>query len=382
MNIVERRWRYWIACLGLLLLAVAPGCMDRDSTAAAGSIPAVKLSPDALRDKIDGVVDYTLNARQMNVRDQAAWQIVHGIEAFGRDLPIEHDGKVSSAVDYLLAGGALKGWVLRPGDKGVLSIIEAGSKTGQGHPDQWLGYMSQCGDVKAGDQLIVGGKKYHISDLMTEAQWQLFDGEEASWTLMGAVTYLPLDAKWTAKDGSKWTFERLVAMEASHKLGEGGCGGSHRLYALAIAVNRYNKETHTDPADMRGGWRAAYDKVADGLETARKYQQRDGSFSTGFFEKPAESADLGTRLYSAGHTLEFVAAAVSSGLYDNEDTADHKPYELSDPWVVAAVNRLCNEMNVARDMEPDCGTLYHAAHGLRLYRDLRFGPRRPQLAAK
>jgi hypothetical protein len=39
-------------------------------------------------------------------------------------------------------------------------------------------------------------------------------------------------------------------------------------------------------------------------------------------------------------------------------------------------------MNVARDMEPDCGTLYHAAHGLRLYRDLRFGPRRPQLAAK
>ena len=87
----------------------------------------------------------------MNGRDHAAWQVVHGIEAFGRDLPIEHDGQVSSALDYLLAGGVLKGWMVRPGDKGVISIIEAGSKTGQGHPDQWLGYMSQCGDVKADD---------------------------------------------------------------------------------------------------------------------------------------------------------------------------------------------------------------------------------------
>ena len=332
----------------------------------------------------------------MNTRDHAAWQIVHGIEAFGRDLPIEHDGQVSSAVDYLFAGGVLKGWVMRPGDKGVFSLIEAGSKTGQGHPDQWLGYMSQCGDVKPDAPMIVGGKKYQVLDLMKEAQWQLFDGEEASWTLMGAVTYLPLDAKWTAKDGSKWTFERLVAMEASHKLGEGGCGGSHRLYALAIAVNRYIKETgahapklkngvvikdNDDPKELRGGWLAAYEKVFDGLATVRKFQQRDGSFSSAFFERPSESPDLGVRLYAGGHTLEFVAAAVNPGIYEDEVSPGHKPYTLSDPWLVAAVSRLCHDMDAARDMEPDCGTLYHAAHGLRLYRDLRFGERRPKLVA-
>lgn len=387
MHMVARRWRLWVASFGLFALAALPGCLDRDSVSTANVVSQPpKLSPDELMTKIDRVVDYTLNARLMNTRDQAAWQIVHGIEAYGRELPLEHDGEVSSALDYLLAGGVLKGWLLRPGDKGVISVLEAGSKTGQGHPDQWLGYMSQCGDVKSDDVLIVGTKHYQILDLMTEAQWTLQDGEEASWTLMGAVQYLPLDAKWTAKDGSKWTFERLVAMEAGQKFGSGGCFGTHRLYALAIAVNRYVKETGAAPDELKGGWLAAYDRVSDGLETVRKFQRPDGAFSTGFFEKSTESADLGTRLYAAGHTLEFVTAAVSSRLYAHGDTsestaAERKPYDLSDRWVVAGVNRLCDEMNAAHDMEIDCGTLYHAAHALRLYRDGRFGQRRPQLAA-
>ena len=368
MRMVARSWQLCFAAFGLLIVVSASGCLDRDSAASANVSSATKQTPDALKTKIDGVVDYTLNARLMNVRDHAAWQVVHGIEAYGRDLPIEHDGQVSSALDYLLAGGVLKGWLLRPGDKGVFSLLEAGSKTGQGHPDQWLGYMSQCGDVKADDVLIVGTKKYHIRDLMTEAQWQLFDTEEASWTLMGAVSYLPLDAKWTAKDGSKWTFERLVAMEAANKLGTGGCFGTHRMYALAIAVNRYVKETGADQRELKGGWGAANDRITEALDRVQQFQRPDGSFSTGVFEKSTESPDLGARIYAAGHTLEFVTVALPSD-------------ELSDAWVVAGVNRLCDEMNAAREMEPDCGTLYHAAHSLRLYRDLRFGTRRPHLTA-
>jgi hypothetical protein len=227
--------------------------------------------------------------------------------------------------------------------------------------------MSQSGDVKPDDILIVGGKQRHIRDLMTEAQYDLFDGEEASWTLMGAVAYLPLDAHWTAKDGSKWTFDRLVAMEASNPLGSGGCYGTHRLYALAIAVNRYVKETGTDPKDLKGGWLKASQRVSAGLDRIHDYQRPDGAFSTGFFEKSATSADLGARIYASGHTLEFVTVGL-------------EPDELSDPWVVAGVNALCNQLNASRNMEPDCGALYHAAHSLRLYRDLRFGPRRPHLA--
>ena len=37
---------------------------------------------------------------------------------------------------------------------------------------------------------------------------------EASWTLMGAVTYLPLDTHWKSKDGTQWTTEKVAEMEA------------------------------------------------------------------------------------------------------------------------------------------------------------------------
>ena len=93
-------------------------------------------------------------------------------------------------------------------------LLEAGSKTGEGHPDQWLGYLSQCG-VQLDDPLVVGGKTYHVRDVLTQAQWDIYDGMEASWTLMAAITYLPLNDKWKAKDGSEWSIERIVKMETA-----------------------------------------------------------------------------------------------------------------------------------------------------------------------
>ena len=46
----------------------------------------------------------------------------------------------------------MKGWNLRRGDLldestmryGIKSLLESGTKTGQGHTDQWLGYLSDC----------------------------------------------------------------------------------------------------------------------------------------------------------------------------------------------------------------------------------------------
>ena len=74
-----------------------------------------------------------------------AWQVVHGILAFGPEFPLQHGDEVVPALDYLLGGGAVTGWRLRPGNPGVIAIVEEGSTTGQGHPDQWIGYLAQCG---------------------------------------------------------------------------------------------------------------------------------------------------------------------------------------------------------------------------------------------
>jgi hypothetical protein len=48
--------------------------------------------------------------------------------------------------------------------------------------------------------------------------------------------------------------------------------------------------------------------------------------------------------------------------------------QLQEPWVTAAVARLCQLLEDNADRELDCGALYHAARGLRLFRARRFGP--------
>jgi hypothetical protein len=123
---------------GIGLLALVAAC----------SQPAAKIdqleatNDEELRERLDKALDFTFANRHLNTNDQAAWQIVHGTLAFGRDFKIYHDGKLVPALDYLLAGGQLRGWTMRKGDHGLTAILEAGSKTGQGHEDQWLGYLS------------------------------------------------------------------------------------------------------------------------------------------------------------------------------------------------------------------------------------------------
>ena len=63
-------------------------------------------------------------------------------------------------------------------------------------------------------------------------------------------------------------------------------------------------------------------------------------------------------------TLEFLAVAL---------TRD----ELAADWVTDGVTRLCEQINDIRRLNPDCGTIYHAAHGLMLYRADLLRPAEP-----
>ena len=94
---------------------------------------------------------------------------------------------------------------------------------------------------------------------------------------------------------------------------------------------------------------------------AREFQQPDGSFSTNYFSRAARSAEINDRISTTGHVLEFLTVAL------NDD-------ELKQPWVTRAVQHLvqCLEMTEQYDLE--CGALYHAAHGLMIYRDRMYGP--------
>ena len=354
-----------LGCL-IAVAATAAGC-GRAAVPAfiteAGPAEMGEVDQASLCRRIDAVLAHTRDGRRLDASVHGAWQVVHGILAFGRDFPLEHDGTVSSALDYLMAGGQVTGWVLRPSKPGVRAIVEGGSTMAQGHPDQWLGYLSQCGLAPCGKggvpldtKLIVAGREFAVADLLAQAQADITPGQEATWTLMALSTYLPHDAEWTSRDGQTWTIGRVVAMEAAADIFSSACNGAHRLYGLIAAVKQHMAATGTSWEELDGPWGEAADVIDECVGRARRFQQADGSFSTHSFERPGTSTDVFATLSATGHVFEVVVMAL-----DDE--------RLAEPWVTRAADRLVTLLEQTADIDVECGALYHAAHGLAIYRE-------------
>ncbi len=364
---------------------------DTAGTVSTRSVPETS-DEDALREKLDRVIEMNRD-RHMSPQSNSAWQIVHGMLAYGPELQINDDGKLVAALEWLLSGHELKGWELKAGDgwewlkaddkglrerlkcktldttweltasdtglgdKGLKDIVDPGSKTGEGHDDQWLGYLAQCGmELKTPIKIRGVTEPFTIADLLTQAQWDVHVGMELTWTLMGLGHYLPLDAKWTASDGKEWTLEELVEAEAFQDLNTSSCGGTHRLYGITVAVNRYLNAGN----QLKGGWKTADDKIQKAIEDAQACQQPDGGFSTEFFKRPSSSPDLALRINTSGHMFEFLTVAL------NDE-------QLRQPWMTRALEFLLDAFEATAGDDLECGGLYHAAHGLILYRERRFG---------
>ena len=346
--------------LALLLAAcLLPGCGPQAAGEAAPSPGGAVTAADRARlcTRIDAALAHARDGRRLDAVEHGAWQVVHGILAFGPELPLVHDGTESPALDYLLGGGTLTGWQLRPGSRGVFAPVAEGSTTAQGHPDQWLGYLSQCGlhGIPRDTKLIVGGREFTVNDLLQQALADIRPGQEATWTLMALAAYLPPDAAWTSADGERWTTERVVRMEADADIPSSACGGAHRLFGLACAVRKQLAATGRRPDQLTGGWATAVDVIEECIDRARRFQQADGSFSVHSFERPGTSPDAVARLGTTGHVFEVLALAL-----DDE--------RLAEPWMTRAAERLVTLLEQTADVDVECGALYHAVHGLLLYR--------------
>lgn len=333
---------------------------------------AAPLSDAELAARVDRAIQMT-GERVLDVNVNNAWQVVHGILAYGPKLRMKVGSENVSALNWLFAGNVMKGWDLFPSDKGLDAKLEPGSNEAQGHPDQWIGYLSQCG-VGLDDKIVVpvGEQKtptsFTMRDMLEQAKWECREGKEATWTLMAfaaysSPNYLPLDGSWKARDGKDWTFEKLVDMEATAGIQGAACGGSHRLYALAEALALYAKTGKP----ITGGWANAEQLLAKCLHDAREYQQPDGGFSNNMFFRSALSADVDARINSTGHVFEVLAYSLSDE-------------ELRSPWFTRAATYLCKKLDDTRDIPVSCGGLYHGAHGLMIYRERRFGKPTPTAA--
>ncbi|MEY2613794.1 MAG: hypothetical protein RL069_2606 [Planctomycetota bacterium] len=309
---------------------------------------------------VDKTLEFNRDSRLLSVERNAAWQVAHGAVAYGEDLKLVVGDQTLDALDYLFSGGEMRGWELTAGDTlpstgrpSVNAYVEAGSYVGQGHVDQFLGYLSQTGlprttQVKVGDQSVT------IEDWARTAQYQVPNNpyREYSWTLIALTNYFPDEVTWKGADGKDWTLEPIVEFEAKQDIGNSPCGGMHRLMGLAHSVRYWKKRGE----GFRGGWALAQSTVQDAIATCRKFQNSDGTFSANYTLRPGTSSDLSTRIGTTGHTLEFLAYAL-------------EPKELQEEWVGRSVRRLCELLDVASEVELECGGLYHGLAGLRIYRE-------------
>jgi hypothetical protein len=359
----------------LVLLLGASGCDRNASTAGSASASSGKAAAasdaipgdDELRRAIDDVLDYTFEKRRLDIKDQAAWQIIHGALAFKRAFLVRADGQDVSAVDYVLKGGQMPGWNLARGDLldektqrfGVRAVYEPGTKTGQGHYDQWMGYLSDAG-LKLDEQIVVEGKTHTIEDYIVQIERDVprVSNREFTWTLMALTAFRPTSYEWTASDGQKWSIEKLLEIELEYDIDESPCGGTHRMYALAIARNRHL----AGGGKLEGIWKRVDDKIRQEVERAKAAQNADGSLSAHYFQRPGTAPDITEWMASSGHTFEFLAEAL-----------DKK--QLEEPWMKRAAGKLCAQFKKTQPIDVECAKLFHAAHGLVLYREKVYGAR-------
>jgi hypothetical protein len=356
-------------------LAVLLGCGTASEPAAdvavktaSASSSTLNPSPAELRDQLDRVLDFTEHGRIMSLEKHAAWQLLHGVLAFGPKFEIMAGDEKVVALDWVFAGKPMRGWTLLATEQGVKAKIEPG-KLGQGHDDQWFAIISQW-PVPISTPIVVDGQKFTMRDMLRRSMYDCWDGKEASWSVIVTSTHLdPIDQRWTAMDGKEWSVEKLVSMEAGAIYDEEGgaelinmsaCGGTHKLIGLAIALNNYRAH-HPDKA-LTGGWLAAEKRIQWAIEQARRNQLPSGAFSVQYFQRPANSSNLDEHLGATGHILEFLSFALPKE-------------QLDDAWVRRAAAYLCRLLERTKHLDLECGSLYHAAHGLVLYRTKVYGPR-------
>ena len=359
-----------LALLGLFLSLSSIGCSpqssdDSNTTAVTQLGPAPDM--DSLQKRLDNVLDFTLQKRRLNTEDHGAWQILHGVLAYQHEFPVQvgRDRKSVSAVEYILDGGSMVGWSVRPGDdlgdgrRGLRAIVEPGTKKGQGHADQWLAVLAQCG-LPPDEEIKLGSDVYTMRDFMEQVQRDCPRNlnQEWSWTLIGLTSYLPTDSTWVANDGQEWSIERLLQGEIDQDIYGSACGGTHRLIGIAMALNQHL----ASGGELTGAWKNADDVVQQAINDARQYQNPDGSLSTNYFRRPGNSPDLAIGLGCTGHVLEFLVLAMND-------------QQLAEPWVNRAAQHLCYLCEQTQEVDLECGALYHAIHGLVLFRDRVYGPR-------
>jgi hypothetical protein len=329
--------------------SVAIGQEAPDTTSA---VPTAAVVPatDPLILQVEEAIAIT-SRRKLTAGVYTPWQVVHGILALRQDFIMKKpDGGEISGIEWMASGALHEGQTL-------FEVTPYGGRgrpftkpyAFEGHPTQFMGYMAMC-DLPLDFQFQAGEKKITVADIINDAKMQVREGPEITWTLWALSHYLEPNAEWINAAGESWSIERLVQIQTRESVVSGACGGTHGLFALAYARNHYL----ATGKPLQGVWIEADQKIKRFVSEAKALQNADGSFSAAYFRGPQYSTDFATRLPANGHILEWLMVALTD-------------QQLNEQWVRNGVASVSKDLIDNRRAPTDCGPLYHALHGLKLY---------------
>jgi hypothetical protein len=326
----------------------------QDDSANVEPLPPPVALPQARKDRIDMVLEHI---RKRDLRtDHAFWTIFHGILGMGPDHAMLIDpatNKRVKALDYLASGNDVRGLDFIPTPDGIEVRTMPGSITGQGHQDQFVAEIGEWG-IPRTMKFVVNGKDYTFDDFIREARAHasVTRNDELSWTIVIVSQFYGPDHHWTNNRSESLTVEDMARYELNQPIATSPvCGGTHRLFGLTWAYHLHRKAG----GKKTGVWKDVADTIADYEGQARRFQNPDGSFSTNYLDGPGNDPDPQLRLATTGHILEWLALAMTDA-------------ELRQSWVEKAADALTLMILNNIDQPLDGGALYHAAHGLELYR--------------
>jgi hypothetical protein len=311
----------------------------------------------ALQKRIDAALE---QVRQREVlTTHGFWTVFHAILGLGPDVKlVDPETKKSvNALEHVCSGGEVRGLQFLPTPFG-LDVRTGPQFVGQGHQDQFVAEMAQWG-MPADRRFVVSGREFTFADFVrhTQARARVTANQELSWAILVIGQYRGTELSWTNAEGERLSFEDVVRYELGQPVEGAACGGTHRLFGLTWVYHLHLRKG----GRKEGVWRDVADKLDAYKKKARQYQNPGGAFSTRYLAGPGNSRDVQVRIGTTGHVLEWLALALSDA-------------ELREPWVQEAANALSLLILDSQNLSVEGGALYHAAHGLHLYRARLFGP--------
>ena len=244
-----------------------------------------------------------------------------------------------------------------PTPDGLDVETQAGSFVSQGHQDQFVAEMVEW-NVDPNRVFMVNGKKHHFIEFINESQARasVKDNQELDWAVPIIGQYTRTDAEWTNRAGDVLRLEDLLRKELDQPLDAAACGGTHRLFGMTWVYHQHLSEGgKTD-----GVWKEIADKIAQYKEKAAADAKRRRLVLDELLPRPGQRA---------GHS------------------AAHQHYRPHFGVVVSGVNGrgAATAVGARRGQRPvaddpgqrgdalEGGSVYHAVHGLLLYRARVFG---------